>query len=107
MFGHQTISSLDELTKTCAKGDVPADVVVKAFMQKIGYKLDANNVGRLGVLLARYSFFGDGILHESTLKGKGKRPALDPTILNSLMVTVHSKHPISLLFKGIPKSYST
>lgn len=52
------ISSLDELTKTCARGDISADVVINAFEQKTN-KLDANNVGRLGLLLARYSFFGD------------------------------------------------
>ena len=63
------------------KGDVSADVVIKAFMQKTGNKLD-----------------GDGIyMNLYTLKGKRKRPALDPAILNSLMVTAHSKHPFSLL----------
>ena len=52
---------------------------------------------RLGVLLARYTFFGDELLQESSLKGKGKRPGLDPNVLDSLMLTVHSKHPFSIL----------
>lgn len=76
------------------KGDVPADIVIKAFMLKNGNSLDLNNVGRLGVLLARYTFFGDGILQESTLKGKGKRRGLDPK-----MHTIHT-----FFFDGSPKT---
>ena len=38
------------------KGDIPADTVIKAFKLKYGDILDANNVVRIGVLLARYTF---------------------------------------------------
>ena len=57
-------------------GNLKTDVVIKAFSKKYT-TLDASNVGRLAVLLARYCFFGDRVLHASTLKGKGKRPPLD------------------------------
>ena len=79
-----------------AKGDVPPDVVINAFIQK--YRaLDVNNVGRLGVLLARYSFFGDAVLDGSTLKGKGNRPGLDQNKLDQLMLVIHNRDPFSLL----------
>ena len=56
-----------------------------------------NNVGRLGVLLARYTYFGDELLHDCTLKGKGNRPGLDPNVIDSLMSTIHNRHPFSLM----------
>lgn len=98
-MGHfvSSISTMEELSRCCPipSGDVPSDVVIKAFLQK--NTLDINNVGRLGVLLARYTYFGDKLLHDCTLKGKGKRPGLDPNKLESLILAIHNTHPFSLL----------
>ena len=61
---------------------VPVSTVISMFEAKIKLKgkgIDASNVGRLGVLLARCSFFGDDVLQVSTLNGKGNRHGLDPT----------------------------
>lgn len=65
----QTFPVAPSSSRLVAKGDVPPDVVINAFIQKY-HTLDIN-VGRLGVLLAKYSFFGDAVLDGSTLKGKG------------------------------------
>ena len=91
-----SLSSIEELNRI-PKGDIAADVVMTAFMQRNNNTLDINNVGRLGVLLARYTFFGDDILQDSTLKGKGKRPGLDKTVIDLLMSTIHNRHPFSLM----------
>ena len=94
-----SMSTMQDLSRNSPipKGDLPADVVINAFMVKNDNTLDVNNVGRLAVLLARYTFFGDGVLQESTLKGKGKRPGLDPRIIDSLISTIHNRHPFSLM----------
>ena len=91
-----TVSSMDELSRhrPIPMGDVPADVVINAFLQKNGNSLDMNNVGLLGVLLAQYTYFGDELLQECTLKGKGNRPGLDPKVIESLMATIHKRVPI-------------
>lgn len=72
---HKTAStnesaSVEELSRNnpIPSGDVSADV---AFTLK-NNTLDVNNVGRLAVLLAWYAYYGDEVLQESTLKGKGK-----------------------------------
>ena len=94
-----SVSSMEELSRNnpIPRGDVAADVVINAFMLKNNNTLDVNNVGRLGVLLARYTFFGDELLQESSLKGKGKRPGLDPKVLDSLVATIHNRHPFSMM----------
>ena len=69
---------------------------MSSFMLK-NNTLDVSNVGRLGVLLAQHTFFGDEVLQESTLKGKGKRPGLDPSIFDSLVSTIHNRHPFSAM----------
>ena len=62
--------SLEELKKVYSNpsGNLKPDIVVNAFSKKYT-TLDSSNVGRLGVLLAHYCFFGDRVLQESTLKG--------------------------------------
>ena len=91
-------SAIEALSRgrQAAKGDIPPDVVINAFMQKYS-TLDVTNVGRLGVLLAKYSYFGDAVLEGSTLKGKGNRPGFDQNKLDQLMLVIHNKHPFSLL----------
>ena len=91
-----SMSSMEELSRSDPSGDLPADVVINAFMLK-NNTLDVSNVGRLGVLLARYTFFGDEVLQESTLKGKGKRPGLDTSIFDSLVSTIHNRHQFSAM----------
>ena len=66
--------------------------VVSVFETKLkGKNIDASNVGRFGVLLARCSFFGDDVLQVSTLKGKGNRRGLDPHKLESLLSEIHKR----------------
>ena len=66
--------------------------VVATFRSKLkGKDIDVTNVGRLGVLLARCSFFGDDFLQVSTLKGKGNRRGLDPHKLKSLLTEIHGQ----------------
>ena len=93
--GVSSMSTLEE-SHPVPRGDVPVKRVIKAFLSKNNI-LDISNVGRLGVLLARYSFFGDELLQGSTLKGKGSRPGLDPNIIDTLMAVIHNEHPFSLL----------
>ena len=96
--GHSVsgVSSMEELSRSNPSGDLPADVVINAFMVK-NNTLGVSNVGRLGVLLARYTFFSDEVLQESTLKGMQKRPGLDPSIFDSLVLTIHNRHPFSAM----------
>ena len=75
----------------------PVGDVIKAFLLKNKNTLDINNVGKLGIGLARYSFFGDEVLKISSLKGKGSRPGLDPKALHDLMSVIHNQHPFSQL----------
>ena len=56
---------------------------------KVGY----DNVGRVGVALARFSFFGDDVLQVSTLKGKGSKPALNAHKLEALYSFMHNREP--------------
>ena len=82
-----SLSSKEELNRI-PRGDIAADVIITAFMQRNNNTLDINNVGRLGVLLARYTFFGDDI---------HKKPGLDRTVIDLLMSTIHTRHPFSLM----------
>ena len=52
-----------------------------------GQSIDASNVGRFAVFLARCSFFGDDVLQVLTLKckGKGNRHGLDCNKLESML----------------------
>jgi hypothetical protein len=86
---------MEELSRNnpIPRGDVAAGVVMNAYNNT----LDANNVGRLGVLLARYTFVGDELPQESLLKGKSKRPGLDPKVLNLLVAAIHNRHPFSMM----------
>ena len=66
--------------------------VISVFEGKLrGKGIDVSNAGRLGVLLARCSFFGDDVLQVSTLRGKGNRRGLDSQKLYSLMLEIHKK----------------
>ena len=56
---------------------------------KVGY----DNVGRVGVVLARFSFFGDDVLQVSTLKGKGSKLALNAHKLEALYSFMHNREP--------------
>lgn len=70
----------------------PSSLVFTNFRSKLkGKEIDLTNVGRLGVLLARCSYFSDDILQSASLKGKGRgnRPGLDPQKLNSLFTDIH------------------
>ena len=91
-----SVSSVEELTRSNPSGYLPADSVINAFLLKNNI-LDVSNVGRLAVLLARYTFFGDEVLQESTLKGRGKRRGLDPHIIDSLVSTIHNRRPFSVM----------
>ena len=86
----------NELSKKYPQGDLPADKVINYFLSKYE-ALDLGNVGRLAVFLARYSFFGDDVLRESTLKGKGNRPGLNNNVIESLVATVNNQYPFSLM----------
>ena len=62
----------------------------------IGY----DSVGRIGVSLARFSFFGDDVLRISTLKGKGKRHVgLSPHKLEAMYSFLHQLDPFRSLNK--------
>ena len=75
-----------------SSGLIPVSTVASVFGSKVkGKGIDASNVGRFGVLLARCSFFGDDILQVSTLKGKGNRRGLDPYKLESLLSEIHKR----------------
>ena len=97
---HLSQLSLEELKKVYSNpsGNLKPDIVINAFSKKYT-TLDSSNVGRLGVLLAHYCFFGDRVLQESTLKGKGKRPPLDTKTYECLISCIHSTHPYSLMNK--------
>ena len=56
-----------------------------------GKSINESNVARLGVLLARCCFFGDDVLQQSTLKGKGSCRALEPHKLELLLSEIHKK----------------
>ena len=92
--------SLEELKRIYPNpsGNLKTDVVIKAFSKKYT-TLDASNVGRLAVLLARYCFFGDRVLHASTLKGKSKRPPLDFKTYECLISCIHNTYPYSDMTK--------
>lgn len=71
---------------------IPSSTVFATFQLKIkGKEIELSNVGRLAVLLARCSYFGDDVLQVSTLRGKGNRRGLDPHKLKSLLTEVHRK----------------
>lgn len=95
-YAESNVSSMEELCRNNPiPRDVSADVVINAFMLKTA-TLHVNNVGRLAVLLARYAYYGDEVLQESTLKGKGKRPGLDPKVFDLLVSNIRNRHPFSL-----------
>lgn len=54
---------------------------------------DLSRVGRLGVLLARWSYFGDDILAVSTLKGKGHYSALNQEKLRGIVSFIYAQEP--------------
>ena len=60
-----------------------------------------DDVGKLAVLLARESFFGENILLQSTIKGKGKKgnSALEGSKLSSLVSTIHG----TAVFQGMSR----
>jgi hypothetical protein len=77
---------------------IDPDIVVKELSTNIGL----DTVGRVGVSLARYSFFGDDILRISTLKGKGKKHlALNPHKLEAMISFIHNLEPFKNLSKEV------
>ena len=65
---------------------VDPNIALKEFASNVG----SDTVGRVGVFLARYSFFGDDILRVSTLKGKGKKhQALNPHKIEAMNAFIH------------------
>jgi len=54
---------------------------------------EMSRVGRLALLLARWSYFGDDILAVSTLKGKGHYSALDQEKLRGIVSFIHAQEP--------------
>ena len=59
-----------------------------------------DTVGRIGVSLARFSFFGDDVLRISTLKGMGKRHVgLSPHKLEAMYSFLHQLDPFRSLNK--------
>ena len=75
---------------------IDPDIVVKELSTNIGL----DTVGRVGVSLARYSFFGDDILRISTQKGKGKKHlALNPHKLEAMISFIHNLEPFKNLSK--------
>lgn len=90
-------SSRNQLPE-CIYSDALLDpnTVVKALTTNVSY----DTVGRVGVSLARYLFFGDDILRVSTLKGKGKKHmALNPHKLEALNAFIHQLDPFKSLSK--------
>ena len=47
-------------------------------------------MGKLGYAITVYSFFGDEVLQNSTLHGKGKLPGLDKDTTDRLINTVRA-----------------
>ena len=88
------VSASDEyFAQTFTSGNlIPASVVIEARLKN--RPLDMSNVGRFAILLARCSFFGDDVLHVSTLKGKGNRRPLDEHKLRALMSVIHDQFPL-------------
>ena len=69
-------------------------------VKQLATNVTLETVGRLGVSLARFSFFGDDILHVSTLKGRGKKHlALNPHTLEALNAFIHQLEPFKCLSK--------
>ena len=104
---HLSELSLEELKKVCSNpsGNLKPDIVINAFSKKYT-TLDSSNVGRLGVLLARYCFFGDHVLQESTLKGKGKRPPLDTKTYECFIVYPQHTSLFAHEQSGLPRQSS-
>jgi len=88
------VSASDEyFAQTFTSGNlIPASVMIEARLKN--RPLDVSNVGRFAILLAQCSFFGDDVLHISTLKGKGNRRPLDTHKLRALMSVIHDQLPL-------------
>ena len=89
----EAVASEDYFSQTFTSSSlVSVCTVMSIFEKKLkGKSINESNVARLGVLLARCCFFGDDVMQQSTLKGKGSRHALEPHKLESLLLEIHKK----------------
>lgn len=60
---------------------------------------NTKEVGKLAIALARDAYFGDELLSQSTLHGKGNSRALDSSKLSSLLSLIHANPAFSKMSK--------
>lgn len=60
---------------------------------------NTKEVGKLAIALAREAYFGDEVLRQSTIHGKGNSKALDSAKLSSLLSVIHANSAFSKMSK--------